>query len=355
METKHLKEFENELDICIRCSYCFEDCPVFKELGWESSSARAKILYAYGLLHGELEPSEFMARRVFDCTLCRVCKAKCSAKVNIPEIVQACRADLVEEGFYLPEQKQMVENIGKTGNIFGDEEAELPVQEGEVPFFVGCQYLARPNRTKGWIRLLEKLGVKPRIGEEICCGFPLKALGHRDKLEKHQKEFRKRFPHKEAITLCPTCAAFLKEDYGIDAKHVVSVVLDRLNGIKPRGEGRKVTYHDPCDLGRSLGVFEEPREILSKLGTELVEMKGNRDLSNCCGGGGGMLVSDIAVSDRIAEKRVKEAVDTGAELLVTACPTCEQVLNKASARLAERGEKSIKVEEMFNLIWDAVK
>lgn len=355
MKTKHLKDWENELDICIRCSYCFEDCPIFKELGWESSSARGKILFAYGFLHGELEPSEFIAKRVFDCTLCRLCKEKCSAKVDITEIIEACRADLAKEGFVLPGHKEMLENIVATGNIFGDKEARAPVQDGETPLFIGCQYLARPNRTKGWIKLLEKMGVKPKIVEETCCGFPMKALGDREKLEKQKKDFKKKFPFKEAITLCPTCAAFLKEDYDIDAKHVINVVLEKLDGLKPKSVGKKVTYHDPCDLGRSLGVYNQPREVLSKLGVELVEMKGNRNLSNCCGGGGGMLVSDVPVSDRIADKRVKEAVDTGADLLVTACPTCEQVLSKASARMSEKGQGSIKVQEMFDLLWNAVK
>lgn len=355
METKNLKEWERELDICIRCSYCFEDCPIFKELGWESSSARGKILYAYGLLHGEMEPTEFIARRVFDCTLCRLCKEKCSAKVNITEIIEACRADLAKGGYLLPEHKQMLENVVSTGNIFGDKEALPPLQEGKTPLFVGCQYRARPNRTKGWVRLLEKMGIKPKVSEETCCGFPLKALGHRDELEKQKEAFKKLFPHKEAITLCPTCAAFLKEDYGIDAKHVVSLVLEKLDGLKPKSIGKKVTYHDPCDLGRGLGVFDEPREVLKKLGAEVIEMKGSRDLSICCGGGGGMLVSDVPTSDRIAEKRIKQALDTGADLLVTACPTCEQVLSKASARMSEKGEESIKVQEMFDLVWDAVE
>ncbi|MFQ5905798.1 MAG: (Fe-S)-binding protein [bacterium] len=355
MDTKHLKEWEKELDICIRCSYCFEDCPVFKELGWESSSARAKILYAYGLLHGEMEPSGFVARRIFDCTLCRLCKEKCSAKVNITEIIEACRADLAKEGYLLPEHKQMLENIVSTGNIFGDKEVQPPVQEGETPLFVGCQYLARPNRTKGWIRLLEKMGVSPRVSEETCCGFPLKALGQTEELEKQRETLKKLFPYKEAITLCPTCAEFLNEHYGVETKHVVSVVLEKLNGLKPRRIGKKVTYHDPCDLGRGLGVFEEPRDVLRKLGAELVEMKGNRTLSICCGGGGGMLVSDLPTSDRIAEKRIRQALDTGADLLVTACPTCEQVLSKASARMSEKGEENIKVQEIFELLWNAVK
>ena len=355
MKAEHLKDWENELNICIRCSYCFEDCPIFEELGWESSSARAKILYAYGLLHGELEPSESMARKVFDCTLCRLCKEKCSAKVDITEVIQACRADLAKEGFGLPEHKQMAENIVATGNIFGDKEAKSPVQDGETPLFIGCQYLARPNRTKGWIKLLEKMGVKPKIVEETCCGFPLKALGDWEGLKKQREDLKKKFPFKEAITLCPTCAAFLKEDYDIDAKHVVNVVLEKLDGLKPKSIGKRVTYHDPCDLGRSLGAYDQPREVLKKLGAELIEMKGVRNLSNCCGGGGGMLVSDVPVSDRIAEKRVKEAVDTGADLLVTACPTCEQVLSKASARMSEKGQGSIKVQEMFDLLWNAVK
>ncbi len=355
MGTKKLKDWSGELDYCIRCSYCFEDCPVFREGGWESSSAKGKILYAYALLHGELEPSELIARRVFDCTLCRLCLGKCSAKVNITEVIEACRADLVEKGFYLPEHKTMVDNVLETGNIFGDKEAELPIQKGDAALFVGCQYLARPNRTKGWIKLLEKFGIKPMVSEEVCCGFPLKALGHTEKLEEHKKKFKKLFPHNEAITLCPTCAAFLKEEYGVNAKHVVNVVVEKLDSAKPKAVQKKVTYHDPCDLGRSLGVYEQPRQVLKKLGAEVVEMKTSKDLSSCCGGGGGMLVSDLPVSDKIAERRIKEAVATGAELLVTACPTCEQVLSKASARLSEKGEKGIKVEEMFDLVWDAVK
>jgi glycolate oxidase len=355
METKNLSKWGNELDICIRCSYCFEDCPIFKEVGWESGSAKAKIMYAYGLLHGKLDPSEFIAGRVFDCTLCRLCKSKCSANVDITGIVEACRGDLYKAGFRLPEHKMMVENVLKTGNIFGDEEARLPLEEGDMPLFVGCQYLARPNRTKGWIKLLKKLGVKPKVVKETCCGFPMKALGAIDDLKTQKEAFKKAFPYKEAVTLCPTCAAFLKEEYGINAKHVINLVLEKLDGAAPKKLGLKVTYHDPCDLGRSLGVVKEPREVLKKLGVELVEMNANKDLSICCGGGGGMLISDLPTSDRIAEKRIRQAIATGADILVTACPTCEQVLSKAANRLSEKGEPKIKVKEIFDLLWDAVK
>jgi len=352
METKYLKEWENELNICIRCAYCFEGCPIFKELGWEADTARGKTVLSYGLLTGELEPSQYIADKIFQCTYCRDCFERCSANVDVAGILSACRADLVKAGFAYDTHKGMVENVKRTGNIFGDEEVIAPVQEGEVPVFIGCQYLARPNQTKLYIKILEKLGVKPLIKEEICCGFPLYALGFREELEEWKERFLQIFPEKEMVALCPTCAAFLHEGYGKEVKHITQLILEHL----PEKElGLKATYHDPCDLSRVLDIIEEPREILKRIGVELVEMERSKKTSQCCGGGGGILMSDVALSDNLGKTRIRQAIDTGVSMLVTPCPTCEQVLKKAAATVGQEGNGNITVRNISDLIWKAIK
>ena len=352
METKYLKDWETELNICIRCAYCFEGCPIFKELRWEADTARGKTILAYGLLTGELEPSKYIADKIFQCTYCRDCVERCSANVDVPGIFSAFRADLIEAGFAYDAHNAMRENVKKTGNIFGDEEMIVPIHEGEVPLFIGCQYLARPNQTKLYIRILEKLGIKPKVKEEICCGFPFYALGFRKEFEEWKKKFLELYPEKEIIALCPTCAAFLHEEYGKDVRHVTQSILEHL----PEASlGIKATYHDPCDLSRVLNIIEEPREILKKIGVEIVEMERNGKTSHCCGGGGGILMSDAELSDKIGKVRIRQAIDTGADLLVTPCPTCEQVLKKAAASVAESSDGNISVRNLSDIVWKAVK
>jgi Fe-S oxidoreductase len=99
MVAKHLKNWKNELNICIRCAYCFEGCPVFKITGWETDSARAKIILAYGMLMNDIEPSQYIADKMFQCTYCRDCSERCSANVPVVDVLAAARADLVEAGF----------------------------------------------------------------------------------------------------------------------------------------------------------------------------------------------------------------------------------------------------------------
>jgi len=257
---------------------------------------------------------------------------------------------LVKEGLALDTHKYMVKNVRETGNIFGDTETIVPVQQGDYPLFIGCQYLSRPNQTKKYIKILEKLGIKPQVYEEICCGFPMKALGFEDEFTQHKNKFTKSFQSQKVMALCPTCAMFMKEEYGMDVKHVLQVMAEK---IPSANLDMTVTYHDPCDLSRGLKIIDEPRKILDKL--EVVEMKNSKLQSRCCGGGGGILMSDSALSDRIAKKRIKEALETGADTLVTPCPTCEQVLKKAAQEISESEGKTIVVRNLVDLIWKGVK
>ena len=343
-----LKNLEKEMNVCIRCAYCFEECPVIKEMQWDTDSARGKVILSYGLLTGDLQPSQYIADKLFRCTFCRDCLERCPSKVGILDIITAARARLITEGFASDTQKHVINNIDSTGNIYGDKEVISQNQEGTIPLFVGCQYLSRPNKTKKYIKILEKLGIKPLVKKEICCGFPMEVLGFEKELKTHEEKFKKTFPYNEAITFCPTCTVFLKEGYGIQAQHVLQVIADKT----PQAQlGIKVTYHDPCDFSRGLKILDEPRWILKKLGVEIVEMKQNKGQSRCCGGGGGILMTDQKLSNDIAKKRIYEAIQTGVDTIVTSCPTCETTLKKAASEISESEGKTVSVKSIEDIIW----
>jgi len=117
----------------------------------------------------------------------------------------------------------------------------------------------------------------------------------------------------------------------------------------------KVTFHDPCDFSRGLRIVDEPRQILEKLGVEVVEMKNSKENSRCCGGGGGILMTDQDLSNDIAKKRIYEALETGAETIVTSCPTCETTLKKAAQEVSEKEGKTITVRNIEDIIWKGLK
>lgn len=277
---------------------------------------------------------------------------KCPSKLEILEIFSSARAELVDAGFSSDTHDYIIKNIKKTGNIYGDTEVIYPKRKGKTPLFIGCQYLGRPNKTKKYIKILEKLGIKPTVVEEICCGFPMEVLGFKEDYENHKTDFKNKFPFNDAITLCPTCTVFLKEGHEIKAKHVLQVILEKL----PEANlGMKVTYHDPCDFSRGLKIIDEPRKILEKLGVEIVEMKNSKENSRCCGGGGGILMTDQELSNDIAKKRVYEALETGADTIVTSCPTCETTLKKAAQEVSESEDKKISVRSIEDIIWKGLR
>ncbi len=350
----HLAKWENEMMMCTMCGYCKNVCPTFVNQLWDPPSGRGRMVMSYGILEKELEIDDSVVKALYQCTLCRDCNRRCPSKVKVPDVVRAARADLVEKGLAYDAHKAFIANIKKTGNIFADTEVMAPVQEGETPVFIGCQFLARPNKTKMYLKLLEKIGIKPKVVKEVCCGYPMEALGFVKEFEDHKKKFTGLFPFKNAITLCPTCTVYLNEAYKIEAKHAMQVIAEKLPGATAKKQTGKVTYHDPCDLSRGAKITKEPRAIIKALGLELVEMKYKDTTSRCCGGGGGILVSDAPLSSKIAEERIKEALRTKAETLVTACATCEQVLKTAATAVADKGGGKINVLGLQEMIWKAL-
>jgi len=354
METKYLDNWEEELNICIRCAYCFEGCPIFKELGWEIDGAKGKLIIAYGLLTGKIKPSEYVTEKLFQCTFCRDCMERCSANVSVLDILAAARADLFDAGYSYESHKQLLNTIEESGNIFG-KELKPPVYDEEKAVLLGCRLLERTEDAKKYLDILKILGVKPKTFDETCCGMPFAVLGDKKGFAEQQNKFRGSIQDKneEVICICTTCVFFIQKKYpDLKAKYVINEIVERLENYKGKIKklNIKVTYHDPCNVARGMDMVDEPREILKKIGVELVELPTKGKQAECCGGGGGLLVSDKPLAEKLAEKRMKQALEIGVDTLVTLCPTCEFNI----ANVADKNGGKLKVKNLLDLIYESL-
>ncbi|MBN1296251.1 (Fe-S)-binding protein [bacterium] len=358
-EFHDIEALESELYTCTMCGFCKQVCPVFVDEGWDTAAPRGRMTLAYGLLSGQLDVDDSVLDRLYQCTQCHDCARKCPSRAACPDVVLAGRREMVNRGHITTRQATLVDNVHRTGNIFGDPEAGVPSRQGTLPVFIGCQYISRPNSVKKIIRLLETLGVDPLVMDESCCGFPLRILGFDEAEKEQQLRLREQFPmdDREILTLCPSCLKQLREVYGQSSMHILQMLdrtLDTIPVMTP--VQTRVTYHDPCDLSRGAGIMDEPRRLLAHMGADIVEMKHHHDTSRCCGGGGGILTWDEALSLRMSVSRIEEARRTGAEMLVTACPTCEQNLKRGAQAEAEAsGHPAMPVRHIMDLLIRAVR
>jgi glycolate oxidase len=370
---------DNEIMACIMCGFCRAGCPVYGETSLESTNARGRVIQAYHLLTGRLEPSEALAERFYKCTTCLNCKATCPAGVMVSNIVEAVRERLADAGF-LPEiHKTLVENLKATGNPFGEPREKrtdvfpstFKPSPGPVDtlLFLGCVASYQDiNIVPNIMKVLDKAGVSyTALGkDENCCGYISYLVGadeFKQAAEKNVEVFSK-LQAKQIMTTCAGCYKTFKELYPqytpfkFEVVHAIQLLNNLIQEGKVKlknGSPMKVAYHDPCDLGRHLNIFEPPRDLIKSIpGVTLVEFKNNRLLAKCCGGGGGLKAFDTTLSGEIAYKRMLEAVEVGAEVVVSACPSCKSNLQVASARLRKEKKGRIKVLDLTELVAEAV-
>lgn len=352
---QELTAYRDDIYTCnrTRCGFCREERPVYRIKGYETYSCRGKMLVARGLLEGLLEPTEEMAEMLERCLLCGYCHARCALKNS--DIITAMRGQMAREGLIAKARRENTSRILEEGRFFDSQISTEIV--GETPFYIGCLYRSRPRELSTVFSVLNRLDIYPRVGEEKCCGYIVEATGLIDEFEEAKKNFQEALAERKGdpiLTLCPTCTLTLKEDYRMPVEHAIVAVHRRLiesdiaKKLKPLN--LKATYHDPCHLGRMLGIFEEPREILKQVGVELREMEHNRYFSTCCGGGGGLRAIDDKLSIEIGKNRVRDALNVGVEIIVTTCPTCESTLLRASGRLSNQIEKFIDVRSLWDLL-----
>jgi heterodisulfide reductase subunit D len=195
---------------------------------------------------------------------------------------------------------------------------------------------------QSFVQILDKAGVDFTLlgGEEWCCGFPLIAAGMKKDagaLIQHNLEKVKEKGAERIVFACPSCYHTWMDQCKSDVEifHSTQFIKKLINEgkISFKEKKTKVTYHDPCDLGRASGVYEAPREILRSIpGVELVEMKGNREQCVCCGGGGNLEMVNPDLSAGLAQAKIEEIKATGAEMVITACQQCVRTIQTTARR-----------------------
>lgn len=386
MENTHAIEHAEIVHRCFRCGYCkfpgdYVDfnCPSYKAFGWDTYSPGGRMWLIRAWLNGEIETSPHFAEILYSCAACDNCKEQCvfpRFKDYLPEIFQEAKAELVSEGKIPPQVRDYFKALLIHGNPY-----KLPQEERgkwaegtgleefsgqEFLFYVGCvgsydEIGQKMARSVGG--LLSEAGVSLGIlgSEETCDGHEVKILGENGLFtqlaEYNILEFKKRGV-KKIITLDPHALnAFRKAYPKLGGKFAVfhfTEILSRLikeKKVDLSGFRAKVTYHDPCYLGRHNLIYNPPREILKSIpGLELVEMRRNQVNAFCCGGGGGNFFTDIIGpgEDSPARVRLREALDTGADILAVACPQCAKMLNDACK--GEEKEDRLEILDIAEIV-----
>jgi Fe-S oxidoreductase len=350
-----LNEFVEDIYTCnrTRCGFCREECPVYRVRRLETYSSRGRMLVARGMLEGILEPSAEIQEVMDECLMCGYCQARCA--LDNMQIFSAVRQELRQAGFSSPKHERTATKILDEGTLFP---RPTPFRrEGTTPLYLGCAYQSKPHEVKTIVSVLEKIGIDPLVSDEVCCSYIVGAVGFEDEFDSARAHFRQVYGanlEDEILTVCPTCTATLRDEYGLNVKHALVSVAEKLQELDLKPLDRRVTYHDPCHLGRMLGITEEPRQILEALGLELVEMVHHGVFSTCCGGGGGVLDVDRNLAIEVSKNRIRDAVAVGVDTIVTACPTCLPTLLRGAGRLANELDLFVDVLDLWELLDQAL-
>jgi Fe-S oxidoreductase len=360
--------------LCYQCGLCDVVCP------WNrvrTFSMRKIVREAtFGLTDIESE-------EMWRCTTCGKCPQQCPRDVKQIESGVALRRIATEYGIF-PTSVKPIRTISGSlvgeGNPFGEERKKranwaegLSVKtftEGmDILYFPGC-YLSYDPRLKkvaqATANILNLAGVDFGIlgTKENCCGESIRKTGDEDVFKLLAKENIKTFIDngvKKILVSSPHCYHTFKNEYPefmvkFEVIHISQYLFELIHEGRlelNKEYGKKFTYHDPCYLGRHNGIYEEPREVLKKIpGLELIEMPESREDSLCCGGGGGRIWMETPKGERFSDLRLEQAIDVGAEVLVTSCPYC--IANFEDSRLTLDVTENIEVKDITEIIQEVI-
>jgi Fe-S oxidoreductase len=360
--------------LCYQCGLCDTVCP------WNrvrTFSMRKIIREAtFGL-------TEIESEELWRCTTCGRCPKLCPRDVKQIESGVALRRIATEYGVFPPSAKPIrtvsASLLGE-GNPFNEERKNrakwaegLLVKtftEGmEILYFPGC-YLSYDPRLKKVARataqILDRAGVDFGIlgSKENCCGESIRKTGDEELFKRLARENIKTFiDHgvKKILVSSPHCYHTFKNEYpefrvNFEVVHISQYLFELINEGRlelNKVYGKKVTYHDPCYLGRHNGLYDQPREVLKKIpGLELIEMPDSRVDSLCCGGGGGRIWMETPKGERFSDLRLEQAMDVGAEVLVTSCPYC--IANFEDSRLTLEVTENLEVKDITEIIQEVI-
>ncbi len=388
-------------DACMRCGECTETCPTGGEAqDVEIVTPRGKILCLrefirrqYGIKARLFGPKTIadedlreLSERAYECTICGQCKTVCPAGLDTIDMWENMREFLVVNGLGpLPAHEPLVKSIENYDNPWMQPRTqrsrwskrlgkEVTVgdslnQPHEILYFVGCTAAYDPNiraMAENTARVLAHAGADfGTLGnDEGCCGSTMMRTGLSEAAEgmvlKNIERFEQASPS-VVVTSCAGCYKTLRQDYPRYGRLPAPVVhiAEFVGGLIDSGKvspvvrvDKTVSFHDPCHLGRHVGLYDAPRRIIESIpGARLVEMERSRENARCCGAGGGVKTAFPKLADDISGMRVADADEVGCEVLTTSCPFCYQSLKSA---IASRGSE-MEMVDLMELLWRSLQ
>ena len=370
---------------CIRCGLCLATCPVYRATLRETDAPRGRIALLRALAEGKIDPGEEFSSRYYDCLLCAACANICPSGVPLEDILQVARDDMHHHKLEPEVLVQLGQTIVEHYNISGEDNASRliwaanmeqeptgiqPRETADVVYFIGCvgSFFPRSYRLpQTMAQLMEKAELDYAVlgGEEWCCGYPLLINGQLDQagdLIRHNLEKVKAMQCQKVVFTCPSCLHIWNHVYRkvagdelpfelLHATELLAHMMDEGRFKFREMPARRVTYHDPCDLGRKESIFDAPRRVLQAIpGVELVEMRDNRENSHCCGGGGNLETFHAELSQSVSDLRLAQAQEVKAQAIASACQQCERTLTNA----ARRNRVRIRVMDVAELVLHAL-
>ena len=369
---------------CRKCNYCYSVCPLFQSTRGFQTSGPSGIIQSlyYGIVWGELEGQEKETLRdiLYQCTTCNSCVLTCKDRATglpIVEVIEKGRKLLVEMmNGPMPSQRKPMEQIYSHGNPYQEAQENrlawgvdldfkrLPEEKAETLFYVGCTTSYEPelqNVARSLVKIFQHAGVDFGVmAEEKCCGDPVDKMGdmflYQELVEQNEEKILS-CGSSRLVTVSPHCFHTFTQSYdrltaGMEVLHYTMYLERLLADGRLRLQAalpRRITYHDPCYLGKHHDILEEPRNILRQLPqVTLVEMEQHGKDSLCCGGGGGRMFYEVEGNNWLGETRIKQALDVKAEIIVTACPWCHTMLDNAVKNLGVGGQ--LQVVELAEIV-----
>lgn len=374
--------------ICIRCGICLASCPVLRCRGGGYSYIGPEFMVS--LFRSEFDPrieknSRANASRkgLWECRLCGHCEENCPQSIPIPELILRLREKTNEnEGTLVPSSiRDVNERLLKTHNPFGREPRDriawgegLKIPHirhavGALLYFVGCDQSFNPRDRKvarAMIDVFEKSGVEfATLGaDEVNAGDPAFVTGNRRLFaalaEINIQNFKKHGVTR-IVTTSPHDFNLIKNEYParggeFQVLHYTQLLEELILSGKLKfktGIEKTVAFHDPCYLGRYNDLYEPSRNVLKAIpGLKLVEISPNRQQAECCGGGGGGNWMALSAGERVSERRLRQASETGADTIAVACPHCLFMFEEAVK--SQGCERQIEIKQVIELVDQAI-
>ncbi|MEW6201781.1 MAG: (Fe-S)-binding protein [bacterium] len=358
------------------CTYCPKlcrfACPVALAEGRETVTPTERMRFLHLLRNGAADWNDEIADIFYRCLGCLSCRAFCKHRIDVSEVMLEARRTALDRKIEPVALKRLITNFSHFQNPYGNMIFERVKNSGvasrvgrdsKIIYFIGCVTLYHFHEIINAVeKVLTAAGIDFTIhgGEApLCCGLPALLSGDVESfLRTARKNAGALKKHSTILTTCPGCMVTLKNHY---EKHGVKLNADIIHftqftaGLVEKGRIKlkdkreeKVMYHDPCYLGKHLGIFEPPRLLLNEMfyPDRVIEFSWNRDKNMCCGGSGLLPVVAPQTSIDISARRLREFKEQSPAILATACPTCERAFARADENIAVRDVAVLVAEQI---------